>query len=174
MAALTANDPTFQPGFETVDTSITAGIGLGGYYGPLGGAEQPPTTPLAYVRSDAPAFFVIHGGNDTYTPVERARALVETLREASDNPVVYAELPRGPALVRPLPLRAFRDGHRRHRDVRRMGPQPGPTAGPGHAVEAIDTTRRHKSHERLHGDDASRPKPRLGSEAVRGGREAQS
>ena len=33
MAALTANDPTFQPGFEAVDTSITAGIGLGGYYG---------------------------------------------------------------------------------------------------------------------------------------------
>ena len=32
-----ANDPTFQPGFEAVDTSITAGIGLYGYYGALGG-----------------------------------------------------------------------------------------------------------------------------------------
>ena len=93
MAALTANNPAFQPGFEAVDTSITAGIGLYGYYGPLGGAEQPPTTPLAYVRSDAPPFFVIHGENDTYTPPKRARALVERLRETSDNPVVYAELP---------------------------------------------------------------------------------
>ncbi len=93
MAALTANNPAFQPGFEAVDTSITAGIGLYGYYGPLGGAEQPPTTPLAYERSDAPPFFVIHGENDTYTPPRRARALVERLRETSDNPVVYAELP---------------------------------------------------------------------------------
>jgi acetyl esterase/lipase len=93
MAALTANDPTFQPGFEAVDTSIAAGIGLYGYYGPLGGTEQPPSTPLAYLRPDAPPLFVIHGENDTYTPVSGARALVENLRETSDGPVVYAELP---------------------------------------------------------------------------------
>ena len=47
-AALTANDPTFQPGFEEADTAITAGIALYGYYGQLGGDEQPPTSPLAY------------------------------------------------------------------------------------------------------------------------------
>ena len=93
MAALTANDPTFQPGFEAADTRITAGIGLYGYYGPLGGDERPPTTPLAYVRGDAPPFFVVHGANDTYAPVDGARALVERLRAASTNPVVYAELP---------------------------------------------------------------------------------
>ena len=65
--ALSANDPTFQPGFEDADTSITAGIGLYGYYGSLGGNEVPPTTPLVY-RGDAPPFFVIHGDQDTYTP----------------------------------------------------------------------------------------------------------
>ena len=44
MSALTAGDPRFQPGFEQVDTSITAGIGLYGYYGPLDDA-QPTSSP---------------------------------------------------------------------------------------------------------------------------------
>ena len=91
-AALTANDPTFQPGFEDVDTSITAGIGLYGYYGPLTDDEDLPTTPLAY-GGDAPPFFVVHGDHDTYTPPDGARALVEHLRTVSSNPILYAELP---------------------------------------------------------------------------------
>jgi acetyl esterase/lipase len=32
-AALTANDPTFQPGFEEADTTVAAAVGLYGYYG---------------------------------------------------------------------------------------------------------------------------------------------
>ena len=91
-AAITVNDPTFQPGFENVDTSIAAGIGLYGYYGQLGGDERPPSTPLAY-RGDAAPFFVVHGDQDTYTPPEGARALVEHLRAVSSNPILYAELP---------------------------------------------------------------------------------
>jgi acetyl esterase/lipase len=91
-AALTANDPAFQPGFEDADTSITAGIGLYGYYGSIGGDEHPPTTPLAY-DGDPPPFFVVHGDQDTYAPVEGARALVDHLRDVSSEPVVYAELP---------------------------------------------------------------------------------
>jgi acetyl esterase/lipase len=93
MAALTANDPIFQPGFEQIDTAITAGNGLHGYYGQLGGHEHPPSTPVAYVRPDAPPFFVFHGTHDTYTPVEGARFLVERLRAGSSNPIAYAELP---------------------------------------------------------------------------------
>ena len=93
MAALTANDRRFQPGFEAADTSVSGGIGLYGYYGRLGGHENPPTTPHAYVRPDAPPFFLLHGDHDTYTPVEDARLLIERLRRASSNPVVYAELP---------------------------------------------------------------------------------
>jgi acetyl esterase/lipase len=92
MAALTANDPRFQPGFETVDTSVVAGVGLYGYYGPLGGNEDPPTTPLAYLEPDTPPMFIVHGDNDTYTPVEGARGLVNGLRSTSPNVVVYAEL----------------------------------------------------------------------------------
>ena len=91
-AALTANDPTFQPGFEDVDTSITAGIGLYGYYGSVTDDEDLPTTPLAY-DGDASPLFVIHGDHDTYTPPEGARALVEHLRTVSSNPILYAELP---------------------------------------------------------------------------------
>ena len=93
MAALTANDASFQPGFETSDTTISAGIGLYGYYGALGGDEHPPSTPLAYVHAGAPPLFVIHGANDTFTPVEGARVLVGKLRTSSTQPVVYAELP---------------------------------------------------------------------------------
>ena len=93
MAALTANDPRFQPGFEAADTTITAGIGLYGYYGPLGGDEQPPSSPLDYDGPDVPPFLVVHGDHDTFTPVEGARALVDHLRAVSSSVVAYAELP---------------------------------------------------------------------------------
>lgn len=93
MAAFTANDPTLQPGFEESDTSITGAIGLYGYYGPLGGSEQPSSTPLAHVGPSAPPFLVVHGDQDTFTPVEGARVLVERLQAVSSHPVVYAELP---------------------------------------------------------------------------------
>jgi acetyl esterase/lipase len=95
MAALTENDASFQPGFEGSDTTISAGVGLYGYYGALGADVHPPSTPLAYVHASAPPLFVIHGANDTLTPVEGARQLVSALRTASTEPVAYAELPGG-------------------------------------------------------------------------------
>jgi acetyl esterase/lipase len=93
MAALTANDPAFQPGFEALDTSITAGIGLYGYYGPLSGGHRQTAGPLAHVNASAPPFFVVHGDHDTCTPVVGARAFVDGIRSVSTGPVVYAELP---------------------------------------------------------------------------------
>ena len=95
MAALTANDPALQPGFEDADTSISAGIGLYGYYGRLGGPEDRATSPLDRLTADAPPFFVVHGTNDTYTPIEGARALADGLRTSSARPVALAELPGG-------------------------------------------------------------------------------
>ncbi len=94
MAALTPNDPRFQPGFEDADTSVTAAIPLYGYFGGLDSDEQTPSSPHAYVREDAPPFFVAHGDQDTVVIVQDARAFVETLRGTSTQPVVYAELPR--------------------------------------------------------------------------------
>src|SRR5690606_33139228 len=51
-------------------------------------------SPMSWVGPDAPPFFLAHGTNDTLVPVEQARAFARVLREASNQPVVYAELPR--------------------------------------------------------------------------------
>lgn len=93
MAALTANDPGFQPGFEDADTSVSAAVCLYGFYGnrDLGGPV--PSSPRAYIRPDAPPVFVAHGDNDTLIPAERAENFVDALRGVSMNHVVYARLP---------------------------------------------------------------------------------
>ena len=115
---LTANDPEYQPGFEDADTSVQAAIPLYGVYdftdrlksqtpGFISRFIEPyvmkahlsdepekftKASPIDRVRADAPPFFVIHGDRDTLAPLEDARLFVERLREASDQPVVYAEL----------------------------------------------------------------------------------
>jgi acetyl esterase/lipase len=95
--ALTANDATFQPGFEEADTSVSGAICLFGYYGPVDRTRQAlPSSPLDYLRPDAPPILVAHGEYDMLVPVEQARVLSERLRDASESPVVYAELPKGP------------------------------------------------------------------------------
>jgi acetyl esterase/lipase len=86
LAALTPNDPTFQPGFEDVDTSVAGAITLYGYYGSVGSGEPS-------VNSKAPPFLIVHGDQDTLVIVEDARIFVDRLRATSLNPVVYAELP---------------------------------------------------------------------------------
>ena len=93
MAALTTNDPAFQPGFEHADTSVSAAVCLYGFYGnrDLGGPV--PSSPRAYVRRDAPPFFVVHGDNDSFIPAASAESFVDALRSVSTNPVVYAQLP---------------------------------------------------------------------------------
>jgi acetyl esterase/lipase len=95
MAASTANDPQFQPGFEHVETSIAAGVGFGGYYGPLGGDADSTSDPLAHAGPHCPPFMVVHGENDTSTPIDGARRFVAGLRRSSREPVVFAVLPGG-------------------------------------------------------------------------------
>jgi acetyl esterase/lipase len=120
LAALTPNDPDFQPGFEDVDTTVQAAVPHYGVYD-LAGASglrnvelmrdefmakwvmQTPyavapevyeaASPLLRVTADAPDFFVLHGRNDTLVGVGQARQLVARLRETSKRTVVYAELP---------------------------------------------------------------------------------
>ena len=60
----------------------------GGYYG-----NDAASSPLTYVRPDAPPFFIAHGDHDTVAPVEVARRFADTLGGVSTDPVVYAELP---------------------------------------------------------------------------------
>ncbi|GAA1860291.1 alpha/beta hydrolase [Asanoa iriomotensis] len=89
MLALTRNDPAFQPGFESADTSVTAAVGFYGYYGRAAGAGSSPVDRAG----DAPPLFFVHGDNDSSTLVEDTRTLVARLRTTSTQPVLYAELP---------------------------------------------------------------------------------
>jgi len=118
LAALTPNDPQFQPGFEDADTRVQAAVPFYGVYdftrfddamhpmmpGLLAKSvvKQRPSTnlqtyltasPINHASADAPPFFVLHGRNDSLVPVEQARAFVQRLRQVSSQPVVYAELP---------------------------------------------------------------------------------
>ncbi len=91
-AGLTANEPTYQPGFGQADTTVTAVVGLGGYYGPLD-AARPETSPLAHARDDAPPFLLLHGDHDSVVPVQCAREFATALRATSHAPVELVELP---------------------------------------------------------------------------------
>ena len=97
IAALTQNDPKYQPGFEEADTSVTAVVSLYGWYGgyyEMGGPET-EVGPLGHPAHEAPPFFIAHGEKDSLAWIETARRFEAHLRAASPNPVVFAELPHG-------------------------------------------------------------------------------
>jgi len=120
LAALTPNDPAYQPGFENIDTTVQAAVPHYGVYDfagvtglrsaellrdsflapriiqkpwPEGREVFEAASPLLRVTPEAPDFFVIHGVHDTLVPVAQARLFVEELRAVSKKTVVYAELP---------------------------------------------------------------------------------
>jgi acetyl esterase/lipase len=120
LAALTPNEPSFQPGFEAADTRVAACVPLYGAYDFLhhngvdvlqskgGGfvetkvmksspredlAAWERASPIRWITPDAPPFFVIHGAHDSLVWCEGARAFVAALRATSRAPVAYAELP---------------------------------------------------------------------------------
>ncbi|MGA9278399.1 alpha/beta hydrolase [Ilumatobacter sp.] len=92
-AALTPNDPSFQPDFGDVDTAVAGAISLYGFYGSPDSQPGVASTPHAYINADAPPTFIAHGDNDTCVLVDDARAFAHELDAVSTNPVVYAELP---------------------------------------------------------------------------------
>jgi acetyl esterase/lipase len=118
MVALTAGDPSYQPGFEDADTTVQACVPFygvydladrGGHYpddtvdrffGPIllrASRQEAPevfaaASPHDQIHADAPPFLVIHGDLDTLVPVAMAQAFVSRLREVSEAPVVYLEL----------------------------------------------------------------------------------
>lgn len=118
LAALTPNNPTFQPGFENADTSVVASVPMYGRYDWVdkegeGRAQfltfleklvvkEPfdehrqiyvDASPIHRLRPDAPPFFVVHGQDDSIIPVEEGREFVAAIRKVSTSPVAYAELP---------------------------------------------------------------------------------
>jgi acetyl esterase/lipase len=118
LAALTPNLADFQPGFEDADTSVAAAVPFYGVYDftDRHGADNAElqkflaervfkttleedrarweqASPISHVGPHAPPFFVLHGTNDSLVPVEQPRAFVDELRNSSQQPVVYAEVP---------------------------------------------------------------------------------
>ncbi|OBG26931.1 alpha/beta hydrolase [Mycobacterium sp. E3198] len=116
LAALTPNDPTFQPGFERADTTVQA---VAPYYGVYDFtdaeimhelmlpflehfvlktrySENPErfraASPITYVHNQAPPFFVLHGEKDELVPSGQARAFCAALRDAGAATVAHAEL----------------------------------------------------------------------------------
>jgi acetyl esterase/lipase len=118
LAALTANDARYQPGFEHVDTRVSACVACYGIYDftdrfghwPNGGmrgllervvmkttlAASPEAyaaaSPIDQVHADAPPFLVVHGDRDTLAPTEESRRFAAALRAVSGAPVAYAEI----------------------------------------------------------------------------------
>ena len=124
MAALTMNDPQYQPDFETADTSVIAAVPL---YPPtdllplftfrgkranrvadrtaalvFGAAisSDPDRyrgwSPISLVTPGAVPFLVIQGSADNLVPVAQTRAFVDVLRSIPGQRVVYLELPGAP------------------------------------------------------------------------------
>lgn len=116
LAALTPNDPDFQPGFEEADTGVQA---VAPYYGVYDFtdfenmhelmlpfleqfvvkaryADEPErftaASPISYVHAEAPPFFVLHGEKDELVPSGQARAFCAALRAAGAPTVGHAEL----------------------------------------------------------------------------------
>lgn len=118
LAALTPNDPQFQPGFEDADTSVVAAVPVYGRYDWFSTSGEGrrefvellekfvvkrkfashrdvylDASPIRQLRADAPPFFILHGHDDSLIPVGEAQEFVEELRAVSKSPVAYAELP---------------------------------------------------------------------------------
>lgn len=118
LAALTPNDPQFQPGFEDADTAVQAAVPFYGVYDWLNRdgtgrddltdllvdrvVKQPyesahdiyeQASPMTHVGPDAVPMMLLHGTNDSLVPIAQARSMVDMLRATSKQPVVYVEYP---------------------------------------------------------------------------------
>ena len=119
LVALTANDPRYQEGFESVDTRVAACVPFYGVYDWTHDADEQLGTrfrdllgrivmkqsyeeaperyreasPIHRVHADLPPFLVVHGASDSLAPVAEARRFVARLKQESKSPVGYAELP---------------------------------------------------------------------------------
>ncbi len=87
---LLTNEPKYQPGFENMDTMVSGAIALYGYFGWF---NENVLQELKYLKKEIPPIFIAHGDKDSIARISDARYLAQQLRNISDNPIVYAELP---------------------------------------------------------------------------------
>jgi len=120
MMGLTENRAEFQPDHPDTDTSVQACIPFYGVYDFLVRYDQHPNrsvyerfltgrvlhetlqdnpelwdlaSPVAQIHPEAPPFMVVHGALDSLAAVTEGQVFSQKLRETSNNPVVYLELP---------------------------------------------------------------------------------
>ena len=117
LAALTAGDRAFQPGFEDADTSVQAAAPFYGVYDLTDHVSMhklmmpllerlvmqrrladdreifAAASPTLRAHRDAPPFFILHGENDAVVPLSQARAFDAALRAAGAPTVAFAEIP---------------------------------------------------------------------------------
>ncbi len=118
LAALTPDDPQWQPGFEDADTSVVAAVPIYGRYDWVSGRGPGRREFIAFLqkfvvkkkitehhqvfvdassimrlRPDAPPFFILHGQDDSIIPVPEGREFAEKLKAVSESTVIYAEIP---------------------------------------------------------------------------------
>ncbi len=118
LAALTFDDPQYQPGFEDADTSVVAAVPIYGRYDWVSTHGSGRKEFIAFLqkyvvkkrfaenrqvyadassinrlRPDAPPFFILHGKDDSIIPVPEGREFAEELRKVSTSAVAYAEIP---------------------------------------------------------------------------------
>ena len=120
LMGLSANRSDLQPDNPDTDTSLQAAVPFYGVYDFLVRYNQHPNrevyqqflkgkvmyesleenpdlwdlaSPVAQVHGDAPPFMVLHGSLDSLAAVKDGQIFAEKLKEVSEQPVVYAELP---------------------------------------------------------------------------------
>jgi acetyl esterase/lipase len=119
LAALTPNDPEYQPGFEEIDTSVQGCIPFYGVFDLTGEQKHWPhpglyqtvervvlkltrendpeafrrASPLYRMHPGAPPFLVIHGSADSLVPIEESRGFHRALAEATGGRAALAEIP---------------------------------------------------------------------------------
>ncbi len=117
LAALTANDPMLQPGFEDVDTVVAAAVPMYGVFDLTDAGLMHPkmmaflerqvfqepladnraafeqASPVHHISADAPPFFLLHGQKDSIVPAAQSKVFSAALRAAGAETVLHAELP---------------------------------------------------------------------------------
>jgi len=118
LLSLTENYGAFQPGFEYENTEVQGCVPFYGIYDfhdekglqyhkgleqvletsilKVSKQENPDlyrqASPINHIHKKAPPFMVIQGDKDTLVSMDETRYFVDSLKQISDNPVVYSEI----------------------------------------------------------------------------------
>jgi len=118
LLAVTANNPVFQPGFETSDTRVQGCVPYYGIYDLMDSQKLQLTvgleiilrkgivkqtkqenqdlyqlmSPITHIHAEAPPFLVVHGDKDSLTSLAEAQYFASSLDEVSKQTVEFAEI----------------------------------------------------------------------------------